>query len=54
VRILAMGCALLGGDVALRLTDEHSDARWFSVDALDEPVLPEPYPSALRAGILRG
>ena len=29
VRIVAMACALVSRDVELRLSDEHSDARWF-------------------------
>ena len=40
--------------VELEVRDEHSDARWFRLDALDEIALPEPYPSAIRAGMLPG
>ena len=54
MRIVAMACALVGRDVELRLSDEHSDARWFGLDALDEIALPEPYQSAIRAGMLPG
>ncbi len=47
-------CALLDGagpGAGLTWSPEHSDARWFPVDALADVVMPELYKRAIRAAV---
>lgn len=50
VRILPVMCQLLGGD-AVRLSDEHLEARWLPLDGLGDTVAGHALPACYLAAI---
>ena len=53
VVIVVYDCVATSPVTTLTLSNEHSDARWFDVAALDEVEMPEGYKRSIRAAARR-